>query len=94
MVDPTANHPIHQAFGDIPVLGLYHTCTFAQVTLPGSLERLTLADSDFGPLDTLSLPCGLKDLTLGGGFNQNLQRLQLPTALQRCRMAFCTPEVE
>jgi len=25
MVNPTANHPIHQAFGDIiPVLGLYH----------------------------------------------------------------------
>ena len=58
---------------------------WAQVILPGSLECLTLADSDLDPLD-LSLPCGLKDLTLGGGFNQKLQSLQLPTALQRCRM--------
>ena len=57
------------------------------MTLPESLERLTLADSDFGDfgvLETLSLPWGLKDLTLGGGFNQKLQKLKLPTALQRC----------
>eukprot|EP00435_Cladocopium_sp_Y103_P033451 s1232_g8.t1 len=57
--------------------------SFKEVTLPFSLERLTLADSDFGPLETLSLPCGLKDLTLAGGFNQRLQRFELPSDLQR-----------